>query len=175
MTGTVTLTAKKQTLVLALSNASVPSKCTVPAVPHSDPASVFSILPSSLLVIWWDMSKEAADPLSNGQLNNFYSSSPSLAISAFSALNRCCQQTRRQFKKLQSVLDKCRKIMLHFSSPVRFQDPAKMYFTAVYCSSFWQCKPYWKWPLSSWCTPTLQGPSADRYLCMIFVPYQVQN
>lgn len=155
--------------MLTLSNVSVPTQCIVPAVPHWDPRSVFSILPSSLLVIWWHVSKEAADPLSNGQLNHFYSSAPSLAISAFPALNRCCQQTRRQFKKLQCVLDKHRKIMLHFSSPVRIQLPAKMYFTAVYCSSFWHWKPYWKWPLSSCCTPTLQGTSADRYLCMIFV------
>lgn len=103
----------------------MPSKGRVPAVPHSDPRSVFSILPSSLLVIWWDMSKEAADPLRNGQLNSFYSSAPSLAIST---LNRCCQQTGRQFKELQSVLDKHRKIMLCFSSPVRIQLPPKNVF-----------------------------------------------
>lgn len=150
----------------------MPSRGRVPAEPHSDHGSIFSILPSSLLVIWWDMSKEAAETLRNGQLNSFYSSTPSLAISAFSTLSRCCQQTRRQFKELQSVLDKHRKIMLCFSSPIRIQLPPKMYFTAVYCSSFWHCKPYWKWPLSSWCTPTLQGPSAGRYLWMIFVLYQ---
>lgn len=162
--------------MLTLSNVSVPSQCIVPTVSHSDPGSVFSILSSSLLVIWeiWVMSKEAVNALSNGQLNNFYSSAPSLAISAFSALNRCCQQTKRQFKKLQSVFDKHRKIMLHFSSPVRIQLPAKMYFIAVYCSSFWHWKPYWKRPLSSWCAPALQRPSGDMYFCMTVV-YQVQN